>query len=280
MYELEAIIGRREALKDWIQSENAAFPCELDEGLVLVPMTERLLARLNLGGGVEYQGGEEAINKWATCFSKGRTLAYVTALMSSALGGQRCWVWRDGAMLLDKGDINAALKSLGVRCRDRMDEFDSVGLGRHRKTDDWAVESVVEGLRKAHGSNAPRAALEYSNDDSAVQNGVRKWGARMKSRRSFAFNSPMVIGDIFAALVKMGLSFQWRRGDSEYYGSHIDGTSAEGDEIRFFEGKWEGRPEGFVLELSCNSDGAFQNALMNKIITALDAKDWRETTGH
>ncbi len=182
MYELEAIIGRREEFEDLLRSENIAFPCEIDGGLVLVPMTEGLLAHLELGGGIDYNGGEEAINKWATQFSKGRTLAYVTATMSGNLGGQRCWVWRDGEMLLAKCDINAVLKSLGVVRGERMDEFDSIGLGRHRKTEEWAIESITEGLRKAHGSNASAVALGYSSKDSAIQAGVREWGLDPKPR--------------------------------------------------------------------------------------------------
>lgn len=190
MYELEAIIGRREDFQDWVQTEADAFPCELAGGLVLVPMTEGLLARLNLHGGVGHQGGEEAICRWATQFSKGRTFAYVSAVMSENLGGQRCWVWRDGVVLQSECDINEALKALGVESRERLDEFDSIGLGRHRKTDDWAIENVTEGLRKAHGLNAAQFALEFNNADSAVQEGVRRWGTRAASHTTQGRSRP------------------------------------------------------------------------------------------
>ena len=100
----------------------------------------------------------------------------------------------------------------------------------------------------------------------------------MKHLRSFVFNSPLTIKDFSAALVKVDLSVQWCRGDSEYYGSHVDGTTADGNEVRLFEGEWVGCSEGFVAELLSSADEVSQETLMNKIIAALDAKDWRETT--
>lgn len=102
--------------------------------------------------------------------------------------------------------------------------------------------------------------------------------AAMRKSRSFAFKSPLGIDDFSAALAKMEIRAEWRGGDSEYYGSHVDGTIADGNEVRFFEGKWVGRPEGFVAELFGGADVESQENLMNKIIIALDAKDWRETT--
>lgn len=100
----------------------------------------------------------------------------------------------------------------------------------------------------------------------------------MKHLRSFVFNSPLTIKDFSAALVKMDVSVQWCRGDSEYYGSHVDGTTADGNEVRLFEGEWVGRSEGFVAELLSSAGDESQERLMNEIIIALEAKDWRETT--
>lgn len=98
----------------------------------------------------------------------------------------------------------------------------------------------------------------------------------MKQLRSFVFNSHMAVEEIFAALVKMDSSVQWRRGDSEYYGSHVDGLTADGNDLRIFAGEWAGRSEGYVIELLSGADSASQEALLNGIIIALDAKDWRE----
>ena len=99
----------------------------------------------------------------------------------------------------------------------------------------------------------------------------------MKRLRSFVFNSPLKIENIFAVLANMDTDVQWSRGDSEYCGSHIDGTTKDGNDVRFFEGKWEGRPEGFVVELLSSAEDASQEALLAKTKVALDVKDWRET---
>ena len=39
--------------------------------------------------------------------------------------------------LVDRGAINVALKFLGAEAGESFDEFEAVGLGRHRNTDDW-----------------------------------------------------------------------------------------------------------------------------------------------
>lgn len=52
-------------------------------------------------------------------------------------GQQFAAVYRVGVveMPATEGGINAALSLLGVTCRDGMDAFDSIGLGRHRSFD-------------------------------------------------------------------------------------------------------------------------------------------------
>ncbi len=61
--------------------------------------------------------------------------------------------WRDGSLYLGpvttqlwmpdrsqsaRWPFNRILRELGVTCADAFDEFDAVGLYRHRSTEDWA----------------------------------------------------------------------------------------------------------------------------------------------
>jgi hypothetical protein len=81
-------------------------------------------------------------------------VAYVEADYSGGVGEQSVEVWDSGKVVLDhlhlaaKAPVPAAgtpiaqaLRRLGVAKGDYHDEFDAVGLGRHRDTDDWLPSS-------------------------------------------------------------------------------------------------------------------------------------------
>ncbi|MFF7091912.1 hypothetical protein ACFY9A_05875 [Streptomyces rubradiris] len=72
------------------------------------------------------------------------------------MGEERAAVWADGALVLGPldvpvkrwfsrpvGPVSQALRRLGARRGLGRDEFDTVGLDRHRWTDDWAASGVA-----------------------------------------------------------------------------------------------------------------------------------------
>ncbi|HVK20844.1 MAG TPA: hypothetical protein VM677_05740 [Actinokineospora sp.] len=85
----------------------------------------------------------------AACSTHG-TVAYVEADYTGGVGCQAAQVWADGRVVLgplrvgigephpaDGSPISQALRALGVIAGRRQDEFDAVGLSRHRDPLDW-----------------------------------------------------------------------------------------------------------------------------------------------
>ena len=81
-------------------------------------------------------------------------VAYVEAEFFGGVGEQAAVVWDRGEAVfgptaqqfpsdvaaVNVGPINGALRALGVTAVDGRDEFDSLGLGRHRHVEDWAAD--------------------------------------------------------------------------------------------------------------------------------------------
>lgn len=83
--------------------------------------------------------------------SRGAALAYVETNYFGGQGSQSAALWRDGVLILKPLEmtseisrsrprslwpINIALKTLGVVARPGIDEFEALGLGAWRQTDD------------------------------------------------------------------------------------------------------------------------------------------------
>lgn len=90
------------------------------------------------------EGNEElppAIAKLCERLSTECLLAYVEAEFFGGAGAQAHALFSAGEMVgpvvVSGAAINDALRYLGVQKGDATDEFDVVGLGQHRATDDW-----------------------------------------------------------------------------------------------------------------------------------------------
>jgi hypothetical protein len=69
-------------------------------------------------------------------------VAYIETDYFGGVGEQAALVWRAGEVVMPaakgkRGPVNAALRLLGAKAGRSNDEFDAIGLGRHRHTDDW-----------------------------------------------------------------------------------------------------------------------------------------------
>lgn len=124
-YTLEALIAARPVAAALAEALGAvAVPLEQGTALVplpsgLTPDAERLAARA----------------------SDQAPVLYAEAEFFGGVGEQHAVLWRGGRGTAFDGEpdpINAALRALGVRRSGDLDEFDSVALGRHRSTLDWA----------------------------------------------------------------------------------------------------------------------------------------------
>ena len=156
-YELSALAGSREVAAQAAGLAGAA-QVELSQGYGLVLITPEVLDRLGGGGGNAFgttfwylSAGIEAL---ARRVSHTGPIAYLEAEMFGGVGTQATVVWLNGEVWLGPATtqfgwpppdratsphwaFNQALRQLGVTRGAAFDEFDAVGLGRHRHTGDW-----------------------------------------------------------------------------------------------------------------------------------------------
>ena len=106
-------------------------------------------------GAVEsvWWGLVERVADQARASSRLGPIAYVEAEFFGGVGEQAAVVWHRGEAVFGPtaqqfppevpevgvGPINAVLRRLGVTAVDGRDEFDTVGLGRHRHVEAWAA---------------------------------------------------------------------------------------------------------------------------------------------
>jgi hypothetical protein len=154
VYELQAVIADGEVLRAASKEVAGARAVPLPQGLALMPMTGEVVDALTGGGDGRAlgfwrlpTGFDQVLARWSTA----GPIAYVEAEYFGGAGEAQAAVWADGVLVLEAqdeptavlsgGDISAvsqALQRLGVRKGRRdLDEFEAVGLGRHRSTEDW-----------------------------------------------------------------------------------------------------------------------------------------------
>jgi len=149
---LEAIIGLA-AMLTAVTQGLPALVVPLRCGLGLVPMTDDLFDRLTDGGAAQpvgfwkFPGG---FDRLVCAWSAAGPVAYVEADYFGGVGRQCAAVWSQGAAIfgpvtLDEAQpappagtpISQALARLGIARHHHRDEFDVLGLGQHRHTEDW-----------------------------------------------------------------------------------------------------------------------------------------------
>jgi hypothetical protein len=122
----------------------------LAQGLALIPLPDATLVACRLmEPDSKYEafymlGGEPLPAPLADLLrdvSADGVVAYVEAEYFGGLGGQASVVFDRGSLVfgpVQEGGINQALRYFGVTVEPAaLDEFDSVGLGRHRGINDW-----------------------------------------------------------------------------------------------------------------------------------------------
>jgi hypothetical protein len=152
-YELQAIIGREAAISRAAKAVSKAVVVPLEQELLMIPLGEDLHDELQ----TRFAGGEGdhsdhfiylsvAVAEWIAEASEKGPLAYVEADYFGGIGKQSSVVWKEGKVILEpahgeRGPINRALRALGVRAQPNKDEFETVGLRRHRDMEDWLEET-------------------------------------------------------------------------------------------------------------------------------------------
>jgi hypothetical protein len=146
-YELQALIGRESALRQFAQALDARI-VHLASDVFLLPLTEGVVQNLRTIAGTNADPGAQSIDDLlplvfdrALEASKQDFLAFIEAYFFGGHGTQFAAAWHKGKLVLgpvsERNVINSVLHLMGVAPLPDSDEFDAVGLGRHRKTERW-----------------------------------------------------------------------------------------------------------------------------------------------
>lgn len=120
----------------------------------MIPLSEPLLREIQrewhgsegstLGAGV-FEFLAPPVESWVRALSDGSALAYLETEYFGGEGFERSAVFRDSNVVLGPldgaGAVNQALRALGIAAKPGQEEFDVVGLGRHRSLEEWLSET-------------------------------------------------------------------------------------------------------------------------------------------
>jgi hypothetical protein len=154
VYSLCALLGPYDHLSRRLAPYSNARLVELQGGLGLVPLSEDLLREVQH---VTRDASESsaicetfefltpAVELWVCDLSRNAKVAFVETEYFSGEGFERAALWQDGELVLGPldgaGAVNEALRALGVSAGPGQEEFDYVGLGRHRSLEEWLSEA-------------------------------------------------------------------------------------------------------------------------------------------
>ena len=110
--------------------------------MAIVPLTDELYDRIGEGGEVgRFYKLSPGVENWARRISASAPIAYIEAEFFGGSGEQSVVVWakssRSGEPIHAENAINQVLRFFNVQRGDLHDEFEAVGLGRHRRTAAW-----------------------------------------------------------------------------------------------------------------------------------------------
>ena len=152
-YVLSAFLGDKEAMSRLAQHLTGCRVLELPQGLAMIPFNE--VARRAAGAWLPRDhAGDDAGPNWPfSSLARGTAedlgavagpgkVIYVEVEYFGNAGGQAAIGWQDGRCSFGPKDaavgiVNEAVRFLGVQAAKGQDEFDTLGLGAHRRTEAW-----------------------------------------------------------------------------------------------------------------------------------------------
>jgi hypothetical protein len=167
VYILQAVVGSVRQLGKHQHEYPDAYVVTISQNIGLIPLTKGLRDTINQGadtrhfGTVDYDGFiflTTAIASWLSRISADGPVGYVEVECSGGPCQRSFSIWDrtslrhlaydDDEWLASRhyrpihNPVNQALRYLGASANGSRDEFEALGLGRHRSTEEWA-----EGVR-------------------------------------------------------------------------------------------------------------------------------------
>ncbi|TCJ13729.1 hypothetical protein EPD60_11565 [Flaviaesturariibacter flavus] len=148
-YSFTGFIGTLEPVQHICRQYIFARGIPLGQEIFLVPLTEELQEQMNdMPGSAALMDGFEfltqPIESVLVSASAAGPVAYAEVSFWAGEGNEAGIIWQDGSRVrtirFGRGVINAILKYLGCTATEGLDEFDTMGFGMRRFTDDWLKE--------------------------------------------------------------------------------------------------------------------------------------------
>ena len=156
MHDVAALIAKSDKLTAAARRFETVVVCPLVQSFSLLPITEDFAKELSIYASQtkapltkpikELSDGLHAL---AIEISHDCPVAYISTSYFGGQGVQNALVWDKGSLRFSpttqrydqvwpNSPISQALRAIGVLAEEGMDEFDTVGLGKHRETHRWA----------------------------------------------------------------------------------------------------------------------------------------------
>jgi len=144
-YYLKAFIGQKESLTPISNKYSYSKLIDLSDQISMIPLTDELFDEINqMENSSEISSYEfltENVENKTLDLIGNKKLAYVESEFFGGQGGHIGLIWEYGQREFmgeyKKDTLNEILKKLGVIRNGNQDEFETVGLDRHRNTKDW-----------------------------------------------------------------------------------------------------------------------------------------------
>jgi hypothetical protein len=148
-YYLQALICKSQSMENKVKSFSSEYRIHLAQGFTMIVVTkelcEEVAAKYFCDENEPYKEFtmlSSSLAKWAKELSNLTPVAYLEAEYFGGVGAQSAIVWDKSNLTLgplsgEAGPINKALQFLGAQAVGVQDEFDSIGLGRNRSTENW-----------------------------------------------------------------------------------------------------------------------------------------------
>jgi hypothetical protein len=154
MHDVKALVAEEGWLRNNMATFEKAVICPLCQGFALIPITDSFAAELKLSMREAHAPVvpemAPGLGILALRISDSAAVAYISTEYFGGHGGQDAVAWSKGDVIFSpesegydgswpNSPISQALRAIGVVAHNGQDEFDTLGLGRHRETHRWAA---------------------------------------------------------------------------------------------------------------------------------------------
>jgi hypothetical protein len=164
MHDVKALVAQFAVFEGVSSRFPAIVMCTLAQGFVLVPISrpleKQLLALAPEKTDSLVPDMLPGVATLAAELSAHGPVAYVSTEFFGGAGGQGAVVWDKGNFVFTRTDstdktlawpnspVSQALRAIGVIAAEGKDEFDTVGLGKHRSTERWSAAFAPDNVSK------------------------------------------------------------------------------------------------------------------------------------